>query len=84
VASGKSQLKGKKGIGFSILPPEVVSSPQRRHLKQASGTHIPRNFRNTGPKLFWVSEIRTQVLKLTEMRMKKKRNEVPNPESHEI
>jgi len=61
VTSDTSQLEGKKGIEFSIAPPEVTSSPQRSHPKQASETQIPRNFRNNGPKLFKVSEIRTQV-----------------------
>ena len=28
------------GIGFSIAPPEVTSSPQRSHPKQASETQI--------------------------------------------
>jgi len=62
VTSDTSQLEGKKGIGFSVAPPEVTSSPQRSHPKQSSETQILRNFRNTGPKLFKfkVSEIRTQ------------------------
>jgi len=52
LASDTSQLKGKKGIGISIAPPEITSSPQRSRPKQASETQIVRNFRNTGPKLF--------------------------------
>jgi len=52
VTSDTSQLEGKKGIGFSIAPPEVTSSPQRSHPTQASEIQIFRNFRNTGPKFF--------------------------------
>jgi hypothetical protein len=62
VTSDTSQLEGKKGIEFSIAPPEVTSFPQRSHPKQASENHILRNFRNTGPKLFEVYEIRTRDL----------------------
>jgi hypothetical protein len=60
VTSDTSQLEGKKGIGVSVAPPEVTSFLQRSHPKQASETHILHNFRNTGPKLFKVSEFRTQ------------------------
>jgi hypothetical protein len=52
VASDASQPEGKRGIGFSVRPPEVTSPIQCSHLKQATETHILRNFRNTGLKLF--------------------------------